>query len=792
MNTIAQSVSLSLPFGKHVRDLTPLERARLLERGRAHDAEVARSVAQVIEQVRAQGDAALREFALRFDGVSLSALEVPASRCQEALGQLPAELRAALDQAARAIRVFHEAQLTTPIEIELSRGVKLGRRAEPLRSVGVYAPGGRAAYPSSVLMGVIPAKVAGVAEVVVATPPGPAGEPDPVVLAACALAGADRVFAIGGAGAIAAFASGTASVPRVDKVVGPGNAYVTEAKRQLVGEIAIDCPAGPSEVLILADASAAAELIAYELLAQAEHDADAAAVLVATERALLERVQSALQRLVPDAERGTLIAVSLAANGALLLADGEAELLAFAEEYAPEHLVLFTRNPRATLAGVRNAGSVFLGAGSSVAFGDYLTGANHVLPTAGRARAWSGLSTVDFMRWFTYQEIDAAAAAALAPPTIVLANAEGLLAHAAAARARTLDRPVALPSEPVLRSVYRDIELYNPQREPCDIDLSDNTNRFGVPPAAADVIRSVSVEQITRYPSVYAAELKRAIADWYGVDPTNVVTGCGSDDVIDSALRAFCEQGDRVVVPTPTFGMVAEFARMNATRPIAVPLTAELALDAAGLVAAAGQITYICSPNNPTGGAFNQTTLVQLAGQLPGVLLLDEAYSDFSSSDLAQAAAGSERMISLRTFSKAFGLAGLRIGFAIGPTRLVHEIEKSRGPYKVNALAEAAALAVLRHDGAWVRSQIEQVKANRERLFNALVEHGYRPLPSNANFLLVPVQPGQTASGLATSLRQRGVAVRPFSQLPLIGDCIRVSVGPWPMLERFLTELSRA
>jgi histidinol dehydrogenase len=303
--------------------------------------------------------------------------------------------------------------------------------------VAVYAPGGRAAYPSSVLMGVIPALVAGVREVIVCSPAGPDGRPPDTLLAACALAKADRLFAIGGAGAIAAVAYGTATVPRVDKIVGPGNAYVTEAKRQVNGRVAIDCPAGPSEILILADDSADASLIVRELFAQAEHDPDAAAVLVSTSARLIDEVCLAIEAEIGAEPRADIIRASLDANGALLLADSDDEMIEFANRYAPEHLALYVREPRALLARVRNAGTVFLGSAASVAFGDYVTGANHVLPTAGLARAYSGLSTLDFIRWTTYQEIDVSAARMLAGVTATLADAEGLPAHARAARARS-------------------------------------------------------------------------------------------------------------------------------------------------------------------------------------------------------------------------------------------------------------------------------------------------------------------------------------------------------------------
>jgi histidinol dehydrogenase len=285
-------------------------------------------------------------------------------------------------------------------------------------------------------MGVVPARVADVGEVVVCSPALADGLPPAIVLAACEIGGADRVFAIGGAGAIAAAAYGTETVPRADKVVGPGNAYVNEAKRQLNGIIAIDCPAGPSEVVVIADESANAERVAFELLAQAEHDPDAAAVLVTISTDLLAQVDAILTHALPEQPRRAIVASAFRSSGALLLAHNDIEMIDFCAAYAPEHLALFTHNARVMLPQIRNAGTVFLGDASSVAFGDYMTGANHVLPTATLARSYSGLSTLDFVRWTTYQELSSEVATRFAPLTSVFAEAEGLPAHAAAARLR--------------------------------------------------------------------------------------------------------------------------------------------------------------------------------------------------------------------------------------------------------------------------------------------------------------------------------------------------------------------
>ena len=417
-------------------------RMAIVDRSSTTDTTVRSRTTAIIARVREEGDAALVAFAQDFDRVALPAIEVPRATWDAALASLEPELRRVLERSARNIAAVHEAFRPVATECSPEPGIRVGRRPDPLGRVGIYAPGGRAAYPSSLLMGAIPARVAGVGEVIVCSPPGPDGLPSPVVLAAAALAGVDRVFALGGAGAIAAMAIGTATVPRVDRIMGPGNAFVAEAKLQLVADVAIDSPAGPSELLILADHTANPTALARELLAQAEHDPDAAvvAVLVGTPEqvsALSDALEVETLAQIAQAPRAQIVREALAARGAIVSVASIAEGVAFANEWAAEHLLLVVvAAVRAdTLAALRSAGTIFVGEASSVAFGDYMTGANHVLPTAGAGRSYSGLSTLDFVRWTTWQDVSTAAAASLAHDVGAFADAEGLPAHAAAARA---------------------------------------------------------------------------------------------------------------------------------------------------------------------------------------------------------------------------------------------------------------------------------------------------------------------------------------------------------------------
>ncbi len=410
------------------------DRERLFGRSTSADGAIKASVASIIDAVRTGGDATLLRLAREFDGVSLRSLEIPKSNRKDALRSIKPELRRALERSARNIASVQKQFLPTVAESQPEPGITVGRRPDPLDRVGIYAPGGRAAYPSSVLMGAVPARVAGVREVILCSPPGPDGLPSDVVLAAAELAGVDRVFAIGGAGAVAALAYGTRSVPRVDRIVGPGNAYVAEAKLQVSGAVAIDSPAGPSELLVIADGSADADVVAGEIMAQAEHDPRAVVVAVGIGEEVAARLLDAISRALPKQARREIISESLASRGAVLSAADIDEAVAFNNAFAPEHLMLAMEGAREVMSRFRNAGTIFIGERSSVAFGDYMTGANHVLPTGGLARSYSGLSVLDFIRWTTYQSVDPAIASTLAEDVGVFADAEGLPAHAASAR----------------------------------------------------------------------------------------------------------------------------------------------------------------------------------------------------------------------------------------------------------------------------------------------------------------------------------------------------------------------
>ncbi len=404
----------------------------------APDRAIDAQVADILEAVRCRGDAALLEYTHRFDrssAATVAGLEIGAARMQAALEALPAADRSALQEAAGRIRRFHEQQRADDWSMVEPDGTTLGVRITPLDRVGIYVPGGKASYPSSVLMNAIPARVAGVAQIIMVAP-APDGLLNPLVLAAAALAGVTRAFSIGGAQAVAALAYGTATVPAVDKIVGPGNAYVAAAKRRVFGTVGIDMIAGPSEILIIGDGRTDPEWLAMDLFAQAEHDEMAQSILLTPDPAYRDAVQQAITRLLPTMPRRAILETSLGNRGALILVRDLEQACEIANRIAPEHLEISTADPRRWLAHIRHAGSIFLGSYTSEALGDYCAGPNHVLPTSRTARFSSPLGVADFQKRSSVLEVTAAGARRLGPVAVRLAQGEGLDAHARSAALR--------------------------------------------------------------------------------------------------------------------------------------------------------------------------------------------------------------------------------------------------------------------------------------------------------------------------------------------------------------------
>lgn len=396
-------------------------------------------VADIISDVRINGDAALKAYCEKFDKAKLNSLEVSSEEIEEAFAAVEQDFLDILREAADNIRAFHTKQVRNSFIISEKDGIVTGQKITPIEKVGLYVPGGTAAYPSTVLMDSIPAKIAGCKEIVIVTPPGSDGRINPVILAAAKIAGVDRIFKIGGAQAVAALAYGTESIPRVDKIVGPGNAYVAEAKKQVFGRVSIDMIAGPSEILVVADTTANPRFVAADLLSQAEHDKMASAVLVTDSEELAEAVSRELEIQIPQLPRAEIARASIDNNGKIIVADTLMKAIDIANEIAPEHLELCVDNPFDYLDKVKHAGSIFMGKYCPEALGDYFAGPNHTLPTSGTARFSSPLSVDDFVKksQFTYYTADALAA--VADKVARFAEKEGLTAHARSATIRFED-----------------------------------------------------------------------------------------------------------------------------------------------------------------------------------------------------------------------------------------------------------------------------------------------------------------------------------------------------------------
>ncbi len=761
----------------------------------AESAAVAARAQEIFTEVAAGGDGALRRLARALDHAELTDLRVSAAEFAAAAAQVPAALHAAIAQAQANIEAFHAAQHTPELSVETQPGVHCWRRAVPVQRVGLYVPGGSAPLFSTLLMLGVPARLAGCPEIVVCTPPRPDGTVSPVILAVAQRLGIAQVVKAGGAQAVAALALGTASVPAVDKIFGPGNRYVTAAKQLAAARygVAIDLPAGPSEVLVIADASANPAFVAADLLSQAEHGPDSQVVLLTDSAALLHQVQAALETQLAGLPRRAVAARALAESRAVLLPDAAA-MLAFANRYAPEHLILAVADPEALAAGVTNAGSVFLGHLTPEAVGDYASGTNHTLPTGGYARQYSGVSLESFQKKITFQRLTARGLLALAPAVEILAEAEGLAAHARAVALRR-EALAAAPPEPapaetaktakteapafdlgaLVRPSVRRMQPYASARDEfagaAPVMLDANENSFG----------SVGDRVFNRYPDPHQRALKAALAPLKGVAPAQIFLGNGSDEPIDLLLRLACVPGrDAIAVLPPTYGMYEVAAHLNDVRVERLPLTADFQLapeTVDRLARSAAKIVFLCSPNNPTGNLLDPGAVEQVLRRFRGLVVVDEAYADFAGAPswLARLAEF-PNLVVLQTFSKAWGLAGLRLGVAYASAEVVGYLNKIKPPYNLSENTQQLALAALAHADR-LPALRRQILAGRAWLAAALpalpgVDHVF---PSDANFLLVRFRGDATA--VYDALRARGIVVRNRTAQPGCAGCLRLTVG---------------
>ncbi len=770
----------------------------------AESAAVAARVQEIFTEVAAEGDGALRRLARALDQAELTDLLVSAAEFAAAAAQVPAALHAAIAQAQANIEAFHAAQHVPDLFVEPQPGVQCWRRAVPVARVGLYVPGGSAPLFSTLLMLGVPARLAGCPEVVVCTPPRADGTVSPVILAVAQRLGITQVVKAGGAQAVAALALGTASVPAVDKIFGPGNRYVTAAKQLAAARygVAIDLPAGPSEVLVIADASANPAFVAADLLSQAEHGPDSQVVLLTDDEGLLDKVQAEIAAQLAVLPRRAVAARALAESRAVLLPDAAA-LLAFSNRYAPEHLILAVEDPEALAAGVTNAGSVFLGHLTPEAVGDYASGTNHTLPTGGYARQYSGVSLESFQKKITFQRLTAQGLHTLAPAVEAMAEAEGLAAHARAVALRrealadlpqeqATDEPTktqapAFDVAALVRPSLRQMQPYSSARDEFEgtapVMLDANENSFG----------SVGNRVFNRYPDPQQRALKAALAPLKGVAPAQIFLGNGSDEPIDLLLRLTCVPGrDGIAVLPPTYGMYEVAAALNDVRAERLPLTADFQLSAETvekLAVSTAKIVFLCSPNNPTGNLLDPVAVEQVLRRFRGLVVVDEAYADFAGAPgwLARLAEF-PNLVVLQTFSKAWGLAGLRLGVAYASPEIVGYLNKIKPPYNLSENTQQLALAALARADR-LPALREQILAGRAWLAEELqalagVEQVF---PSDANFLLVRFRADATA--VYEQLRARGIVVRNRTAQPGCAGCLRLTVGTPAENERLVAAL---
>ena len=765
--------------------------ADLLKRPAMNVVELFDIVRPIVEEVAVRGDEALFDYALRFDRVSLERLDVSPEEWSEAECRLDDRLKSAVRQAYRQIEAFHAAQKFAGVKVQTAPGVWCEQRALPISRVGLYIPGGTAPLFSTVLMLGIPARIAGCRQVVLCTPPCKDGRVHPAVLYAASLCGITQVFKVGGAGAVAAMAKGTASIPKVDKIFGPGNQFVTAAKLWVsLQGTAIDMPAGPSEVAVLADETARPDFVAADLLSQAEHGADSQSLLITTSLKLAGEVMEEVKRQLAQLPRRDIAERALQHSKAVVL-DTMEEALDMTNAYAPEHLIVATRDYRRVADRVRHAGSIFLGNYSCESAGDYASGTNHTLPTSGFARSYSGLCLDSFQRKMTLQEISPEGVRGIGDAVERMAECEGLQAHA---RAMSLRREVcewqetasaSASVERLVRPNVLEMEAYSSAR---------NEYAGGRATVFLDANESPYNSPINRYPDPLQLQLKEKVGQYKRVGVRQLFLGNGSDEAIDLVFRVFCRQGvDNVVALEPTYGMYAVCAATNEVEYRRVPLKEDFSFSASAVMEVADANTkaiFLCSPNNPTGNLLPKEEIESLLRQFQGVVVVDEAYIDFApGASVVPLLDEYPCLVVLSTFSKAWASAGLRLGIAMASEEIIAYFNKVKYPYNINVLTQQRAMEMLERReevDEWVR----QALAERCRMETALMAlpDCLKVFPSDANFLLVRFK---SAAKLYEALVERGIVVRNRSRVAKCEDCLRITIGTPKENDALIGEMKR-
>ena len=735
------------------------------------------TVRPIMDAVHEHGDKALHEYGHRFDGVDLEELAVSAAEVAEACARVPQELREAICSAYANILDFHLIQSGETARCrETAPGVYCEQHTLPIRSVGLYVPGGQAPLFSTVLMLAVPAAVAMCKEVVLCTPPGKDGKVNPAILFAADLCGVKRIFKVGGAQAIAAMTYGTASVPKVDKIFGPGNAYVTAAKQlaSLAG-VAIDMPAGPSEVEVLADESCVPAFVAADLLSQAEHGPDSQAMLVTTSAAVAEAVAAEVEKQLAALPRKEIAAKSIANSRIIVLADKQ-DCIDFTNAYGPEHLIIAMKG--VPTLSVSNAGSIFVGNYSCESAGDYASGTNHTLPTMGCVRAYSSLCVDSFQRKMTVQTITPLGIRSIGRTVELMAEAEHLDAHARAMTLRiqaVAEQPQEEQGTGIARLVRPNILKLKPYSSARDEYAGKAAHVF------LDANECPHNAPNNRYPDPLQWELKQKISAYKGVAPERIFLGNGSDEAIDLIFRTFCTPGvDSVVAIHPSYGMYEVCADINNVHYIKFMLKAGYQFDGTAFAENCrdiAKVAFLCSPNNPTGNLLPLAEIRKVLDSFRGIVVVDEAYIDFAPEGSSVVSLLDEypRLIVLNTFSKAWASAGIRLGMALAHPEVIALFNKVKYPYNVNILTQRAAMERLEHMDE-IRTWVDEALSERTRMMQAVAALPIckQVYPSDANFFLARVT---DACRIYDALVEQGIIVRNRHRIMMCENCLRITIG---------------
>ncbi len=788
------------------------------------------AVTSIVLEVQKRGDSALREFSLQFDGIIPRALRVPQNKIKDALASLPVELSRALNLAYERLLDYHRYEASVesifalgagtdssgipgdmpePGDVYANNGIEVRTWRKPVQRAGIYSPGGKARYPSSVLMCAAAARSAGVREIVLCTPPTPDGLPAVETLAAAAIAGVDEVYSVGGAQAIAAMAYGTETIFPVEIITGPGNRYVAEAKRQLSGVVGVPSAyAGPSEVVIVADDLAPPEWVAADLAVQAEHGPDGLSWLIAWDPAVLDRVEQELSRIVESSARIDDIKATLLNNGYSVLVRNAKGAAAVSNFVAPEHLELMCGDADNMVGLFQSAGAVFVGSYSTAAFGDYLAGPNHVLPTARTARFASALGARDFVKVMHAIKVTPSAAREFAESVAIIAEAEQLPTHSMAARMRAgvgEDTPSAAISNRLdhahsvvpIRDDLAQFSPYSSRHFDAQVKLNANEYPYSLPANWRDEISErMGKLEFNRYPEIRSVGLRQDLAGWLGVEQQNVFVGRGSNEVLQCLALAYGGYGRRALVFEPTYQMHARIARIAQTSVVSVPRRDDFTVDINSMVSNIERydphLIFLCSPNNPTGTLESRDVVETALRSSSGLVILDAAYAEF-----ATASAGwiddldveyRDRLVIVRTFSKVWAMASLRIGFMVAHPSIINACSMVALPYNLDSIAQEIGHIALSHVDE-LQDRVKMIVHERERVFDAMSKCNVQLWPSEANFILfrpLNIPPNKFMDEMVA----RSILVRDFSRQPLLEGCFRVTIGTVEENDRFLEALA--